>query len=124
MPDIDLIEGTSPFIHMELMHDPMEQGGEHNAYIGDEDQSGEECIQGREYFPVKSGHTDHRPHTTEDHAGVVEGIDPIAGSQKAVSHRTQKEGDRYRHSRYEHILPYPLQEHVSRSQRLFSVFVH
>jgi len=60
-------------------------GSKDNADIGNEDHPAEQGIKGRKYFTAGGCNIDYRAHTTEDHAGIVNRIDPCNASEVMVS---------------------------------------
>ena len=56
-----------------------------NADIGNEDHPAEQSIKGRKYFTPGGCNIDNRPHTTQDHARIVNRVDPCNAGEVMVS---------------------------------------
>jgi len=63
-------------VYMQTVEQPVGRRGQNDADIGNEGHPAENGVGRREQLAAHIGDLDHRAHTTQDHGGIVNRIDP------------------------------------------------
>lgn len=110
--------------HMEAVEDAVDQGRQQHADIGDEDHPAKKCIdRGKELGAIRC-HLHHRAHTPQQHAGIVQGVDPTAVVQAMKADHADAQRNHQDGSADEEVIAHPLHEFAAADKRLFPVLVH
>jgi len=109
---------------VQFVKNPVNHRGQYQAYVGDEHNSTEKCVQGREYFSGAGGDGNYRAHAAQDHGSIVKGIDGGCIGQAIIACKTNHQADRQHQAGQYQLKEYPLIKYPGWGKGLAFMLVH
>ena len=109
---------------VQFVKNPVNHRRQYQADVGDEHNSAEKRVQGREYFSGTGGNGNYRTHAAQDHGSIVEGINGCCICKAIIAGKPYHQADQQYQAGQQELKEYPLIKYPGWGKRLAFMLVH